>query len=187
MNIPQILNQVYILPYTSLEHFIRCFNEVKYPKSSLLYEEFKRGQNVFLIKEGIVRAYSLRDGRDITFWFGSEGGIVFPMQTFYGNQGEYSTVELLTDCTLYEIPVDKLKRLYATDIHIANWGRRYAEKACIESERMFIRRQFKTSLERYQDLMEECPTVISHVPLGLIASYLGISQVSLSRIRALIK
>ena len=88
---------------------------------------------------------------------------------------------------MYEIDLGRLQDLYRNDIHIANWGRRYAESACIKSEKLFIARQFKTSLERYQELINEYPSIIQRVPLGIIASYLGISQVNLSRIRAQMK
>ena len=88
---------------------------------------------------------------------------------------------------LYELSVDKLHDLYLADIHIANWGRKFAERECIKSEQLFIARQFKTSLERYQDLIADYPDILQRVPLGIIASYLGISQVSLSRIRAKIR
>ena len=91
------------------------------------------------------------------------------------------------DCILYEIVLERLQELYLNDIHIANWGRRYAECACIKSEKLFIARQFKTSLERYRELIGEYPDIVQRVQLGIIASYLGISQVSLSRIRARIR
>ncbi|MSL47046.1 Crp/Fnr family transcriptional regulator, partial [Escherichia coli] len=64
---------------------------------------------------------------------------------------------------------------------------KYAEYACIKSEKLFIARQFKTSLERYQELINEYPSITQRVQLGIVASYLGISQVNLSRIRAQIK
>ena len=85
------------------------------------------------------------------------------------------------------IALERLQELYLNDIHIANWGRRYAECACIKSEKLFIARQFKTSLERYRELIGEYPDIVQRVQLGIIASYLGISQVSLSRIRARIR
>ena len=109
------------------------------------------------------------------------------MQTLFAGLGEYATVELLEDCVLYEIDLERLQDLYRNNIHIANWGRRYAECACIKSEKLFIARQFKTSSERYRELINEYPDIIQRVQLGIIASYLGISQVNLSRIRARIK
>lgn len=83
--------------------------------------------------------------------------------------------------------LNRLQELYASDIHLANWGRKYAEYACIKAEKLFLTRYFKNSQERYQELLSEFPEIIQRVPLGLIASYLNMSQVNLSRIRALIK
>ena len=83
--------------------------------------------------------------------------------------------------------MERLQRLYQSDIHISNWGHRYVEYACIKSEKLFIARQFKTSLERYRELIDEYPDITQRIPLGIIAYYLGISQVSLSRIRARIR
>ena len=138
-------------------------------------------------KEALLHAYTHKSDKKVTFWFGKEGDAIFPLQTLYDNQAGYENIELLEDSALYELSVDKLHNLYLEDIHIANWGRKFAERECIKSEKLFISRQFKTSLERYQELISDYPDILQRVPLGIIASYLGISQVNLSRIRAKIR
>lgn len=187
MNINDIINSIYKLPQISLNTLIASISEVEYPKKFHLHRENKKETKSYFIKKGIARAYAHKDDKEITFWFGQEGDLIFPLQTLFAGLGEYATVELLEDCVLYEIDLERLQDLYRNDIHIANWGRRYAEYACIKSEKLFIARQFKTSLERYQELINEYPDIIQRVQLGIIASYLGISQVNLSRIRAQIK
>lgn len=187
MNINDIINCIYRLPQTSLDTLIASISEVEYPKKFHLHREKKKETKSYFIKKGIARAYAQKGEKEVTFWFGQEGDLIFPLQTLFAGLGEYATVELLEDCVLYEIDLERLQNLYQNDIHIANWGRRYAECACIKSEKLFIARQFKTSLERYQELINEYPNIIQRVQLGIIASYLGISQVNLSRIRAQIK
>ncbi|MEG2100855.1 MAG: Crp/Fnr family transcriptional regulator, partial [Flavobacterium sp.] len=81
----------------------------------------------------------------------------------------------------------KLQKLFEIDIHIANWGRKFAEKELIKTEERLISHQFSNATERYLELLQNNPQLIQRVQLGYIASYLGISQVSLSRIRAEIK
>ena len=184
MNINDIINSIYRLPQASLDTLISSISEVEYPKNFHLHRENKKETKSYFIKEGIVRAYTHKDDKEVTFWFGQAGDLIFPLQTLFAGLEEYATVELLEDCILYEIDLERLQELYLNDIHIANWGRRYAECACIKSEKLFIARQFKTSLERYQELINEYPAIIKRVQLGIIASYLGISQVNLSRIRA---
>ena len=77
-----------------------------------------------------------------------------------------------------------LHELFGKDIHISNWGRKFAEQELLKTEERFISRQLKTSTERYRELMNNNPDLLQRVQLGYIASYLGITQVSLSRIRA---
>ncbi|HUH25654.1 MAG TPA: Crp/Fnr family transcriptional regulator [Flavobacterium sp.] len=142
---------------------------------------------MYFIKKGIVRAYAPMPDREVTFWFGSEGATVVSMNSYVNNKPSYETIELLEDCILYQINSETLQNLYKTDIEIANWGRKFAEDELIKSEERLISLQFKSAKERYLDLIQHHPNLIQRVALGHIASYLGITQVSLSRIRADIK
>jgi CRP-like cAMP-binding protein len=109
------------------------------------------------------------------------------MKSYVEDKPGYESIELLEDCDLYRMETESLRKLFNEDIHIANWGRKLAEAEMIKSEELIISRQFKTSLERYKDIMAYQPELLKRVQLGYIASYLGITQVSLSRIRAEIK
>lgn len=187
MNINNIINSIYRLPQESHDRLVSFISEIEYPKHFHLFRENRKGTKSYFVKQGIVRAYTYKEDKEVTFWLGQEGELIFPLQTLFAGLGEYTNVELLETCILYEIDLERLQDLYLHDINIANWGRKYAEYACIKSEKLFIARQFKTSLERYQELINEYPGITQRVPLGIIASYLGISQVNLSRIRAQIR
>lgn len=184
MDIKDIINCIYELPESSLGLFASSVSEVEYPKGFHLFREGRKGTKVYFIRQGIMRAYSYLGDKEVTFYFGMEGDIMFPLQTLFAGTGDYASVELLEYCSLYEMELPTLQELYRTDIHIANWGRKYAEQACITIEKQYIARQFKTSAERYAELLSAFPGITQRVPLGIIASYLGISQVNLSRIRA---
>jgi CRP-like cAMP-binding protein len=143
--------------------------------------------HVYFIRKGIVRAYATTESNDITFWFGSEGETIVSMKSYVDNKPGYESIELLENCDLYMLETESLRKLFNEDIHIANWGRKFAERELVRTEELIISRQFKTALERYTDLMNQKPDLIKRVQLGHIASYLGITQVSLSRIRAEIR
>lgn len=134
----------------------------------------------------MVRAYIERDN-EVTFWFGKEGQTVISMKSYVEDQPGYETIELLEDCELYELKTENLKKMFSEDVHIANWGRKFAENELIKTEERLISKQFKNASERYLELMKDHPELIQRVQLGHIASYLGITQVSLSRIRAELK
>lgn len=90
----------------------------------------------------------------------------------------------MEDSELYVIKRAKLQQLYNEDIHIANWGRRFAETELLDAEVRVITLLLATATERYRDLLDNQSDLLQRLPLGCIASYLGITQVSLSRIRA---
>lgn len=180
MNIRNIINHIYPLPTHSLDTLVSLITEKEYPKHHLLFRENHKRHKSYFVKKGLARAYSCDDGKEITFCFIKEGDMIF---TFPGFE-KYTNIELLEDCILYEIDMRQLEALYFNDIYIANWGRKYAEHISVQAEKIFIARQFKTSSERYQELLRKFPGITQRVSLGIIASYLGTSQVNLSRIRA---
>jgi CRP-like cAMP-binding protein len=187
MQIQQILNQIHPLPETSQAQLIACINEVDFSKKHLLLKADTIEKKIYFIKKGIVRAYAYQNENEITFWFGKEGETIISMKSYVMNQPSYENIELLEASELYELQTEKLQELFNQDIHIANWGRRFAEQELIKTEERLIARQFSTAAERYEALLKNYPDLLQRVPLGYIASYLGITQVSLSRIRAEIK
>lgn len=118
-----------------------------------------------------------------------EGDIVFSTNNFYGNvKGyEYEMVQLLENSILYAIPVKELETLYFNNIEIANWSRILHQDAFIVNEKRLISRLYKTAEERYIELLQTRPELFQRVNLGYIASYLGISQVTLCHLRNKIK
>lgn len=183
----QIIDEIAKLPEESKILLKKQLSEVTFPKGHILLRAAKVESSIYFIKKGIVRAYANQDGNEITFWFGKEGQAVISMKSYVENLPGYEDIELLENCELVELKMSDLKRLFETDIHIANWGRRFAEKELVKTEERLISRQFRTATERYKELLKDSPDLVQRVQLGHIASYLGITQVSLSRIRAEIK
>lgn len=187
MSIDQILDRIYPVPDCSKQRIKTYISETQFPKGKVLLRANKVEKSIYFIKQGIVRAYSNPVDKEITFWFGKEGDTIISMKSYVANQKGYEDIEALEKCELYELKIEDLRRLFNDDIHIANWGRRFAEQELIRTERRLISRQFQTATERYRELLEDHPDLIQRVQLRHIASYLGITQVSLSRIRADIK
>lgn len=184
MTIREAILLIYPLPETSLQRLMELLEPVQFGKGHILLHADKIEKDVYFIEKGIARAYAEREDSDVTFWFGQEGDIVISMRSYVDRQAGYESIELLEDCLLYRVHSDTLQQLFRTDIDMANWGRRFAEKELIKTEERLISRQFRTATERYQELLLRQPDLLQRVSLGHIASYLGITQVSLSRIRA---
>lgn len=184
MNIEEILEKVSSISNESLGLITNKIKLVSLPKNTILMDTDKIEKKVYFIKKGIARAYTIDDGNEITFWFGKEGDCILSMRSYTFNKPSYETIELLENCELYEIEMRELFNLYSSSLEIANWGRRFAEKELINTEERFISRQIGTAKYRYEKLLTDNPSLINRVQLGYIASYLGISQVTLSRIRS---
>lgn len=184
MDIDNILDNIYPLPEQSKALLKERIYEITYPKAHVLFKLNRIEPKVYFIKKGMVRAFANPGDEEITFWFGKEGDAVISMKNYVENQKGYETIELLEPCDLFEIHTEDLRKLYNSDIHIANWGRKFAEQELVKVEERLISRLCKTALERYQELMDNDPTLLQRVQLAYIASYLGITPVSLSRIRA---
>lgn len=184
MNIDTILDQIFLLPEQSKSVLKNLISEVEFPKDSIIIKAGKVEKTIYFIKKGIVRAFVPQENQDLTFWFGKEGAVVLPMKSYVDNNQNYENIQLLEDCILYQLKIDDLRQLFESDINIANWGRKLAEKELVKTEELFISRQFKTASQRYEELLTKQTEIIQRVQLGYIASYLGITQVSLSRIRS---
>lgn len=170
-------------PGTLLDKLKPLMHEVNYPKETVFLDNAKVEQNLYIIKKGVVRAFINVDGKEVTIWLGMENDVVISMQGYvYGKKG-YEVIELLEDSSLYQINQEQLMALYETDIEVCNWGRQLIEREYIETEQRLIYNLSVSATERYLHLLKRKPGVLKRVQLQYIASYLGISSESLSRIR----
>lgn len=159
------------------------------PKKHVLTSSFLHDPNFYFIERGIARSYCVIDGKEITSWFSTEGDIVFSTNNFYGRRPgyEYEVVQLLEDSVLYAIPVKALEKLYETNLEIANWSRILHQEAFLANEQRLISMLYKSAETRYVKLLQMRPELFRRVNLGYIASFLGMSQVTLCHLRNKIK
>lgn len=101
MDIKEIINQRYAMPDASLGRLQQCLTEVSYPKGFRVLECGKVEKDIFFIKQGIVRAYTSVDGKEITFWVGKEGATLVSMKGYVNDEPGYETMELMEDSVLY--------------------------------------------------------------------------------------
>lgn len=184
MHIDQILDNILPLPASSRSLMLQNIREISFPKGHLLLKAERIEPYFYFLKKGLVRAFTIQGETEVTFWFGKEGDAIISMKSYVSGQKAYESIELLEDSELYQIKSEDLQALYQKDNFLANWGRKLAEQELVRTEELFISRQFRPAASRYTDLLLDNPDLIHRVQLRHIASFLGITQVSLSRIRA---
>lgn len=183
MELPEILDRIYHLPDSSKVQIIKNAREKSFKKGHLLLRAERVEKSIYFVKKGVVRAFAPQAEQEVTFWFGEEGETILSIKSYVERTKGYENIELLADCELYELDFPTLEALYTSDLHIANWGRKLAETEWLKLESRILSSALLSAKERYDRLLTEQPSIIRRVPLKHIASYLGITQVSLSRIR----
>jgi CRP-like cAMP-binding protein len=139
---------------------------------------------LYFLEKGALRGFYNLDGKEITHWFGFENDFVTSFHSFITGAPAVENIQLLEGCSLWAIAKETLTALFNTHHDIERLVRIAYEKYYIRLEERFVNAQFKSATERYEELVQQSPHIIERVPLGFIASYLGISQETLSRIRS---
>lgn len=156
----------------------------RFDKGSYIVEQGKTCKHLYFIKSGFLRGFYYQDnGKEITSWFAFENETVTSMYSFISQKPSFETIEVLEDSTLFEISYQNVQFLFKKYPEFNLIGRILTEKYYIELEERTMSLQFQTATERYLNLLQQQPQLLQKASLGMIASYLGISQETLSRIR----
>lgn len=153
-------------------------------KGHVLVQQNSVCQWVYFIETGLTRTYYYKDGKDITDWLSAEGQFAVSISSFVTQQPDRRIVELLEPSVLWAISHSALEKLYQEHHEIERLGRLLSSHGLLLLQQRFDELHFATASERYRNLMAMNPTLVQRVPLGMVASYLGMSAETLSRMRA---
>ena len=165
---------------TLKEHVSFC----RFPKRHLLIKEGIYCKYAYFIEKGMTRSFWLVDGQEITTSFAWEGSIVFSMDELYYGKVSEEFVETLEEVEAYRIALTDLRHLFETDLEWCNWGRIIHQNEYRRLHQSHKERLTLPARERYEAFKQQFPEVCQRVNLGYIASYLGITLPTLSRLRA---
>lgn len=140
-------------------------------------------KTIYFLKKGVARIYYFKDDIDITESFSFENNIVVRFESLFTGRPSRKAIQVLEDSDLIAINSNELFTLYDKHPDIERLFRKIFEGSLVETVNRVESIQFHTADERYKILIKEAPDLLKRVPLKYIASYLGITPVSLSRIR----
>ncbi len=140
-------------------------------------------KTIYFMKKGVARIYYFKDGIDITERFFFENSIIARVESLFTGKPSRKAIQILEDAEIIAINSTQLFKLYNTYSEIERLFRKIFEAAYVETVNRIEGMQFHSAEERYNALLIEDPNVLMRVPLKYVASFLGITQVSLSRIR----
>lgn len=140
-------------------------------------------KTIYFINKGVARIYYFKDGIDITENFFFENSIIARVESLLTGKLSRKAIQILEDAEIVAIDANQLFKLYDSFPEIERLFRKIFEAGYVDTVNRIEGMQFHTAEERYKTLLTEEPNVLRKVPLKYVASYLGITQVSLSRIR----
>ena len=178
----------YILPFVSFTEKEKgvledAFTFRQVPKKFILTEEGKIARELYFIINGLVRLYYTKDGEEITGFIFREGLFASSYDSFLRQAPSIQTLETLEDCDLLVISHNRLQQLYEELPKMNTVVRKVAEQRFIHAQQVLSSFILDNPEERYRKFAAQHGDLLLRVPHHMIATYLGITPVSLSRIR----
>jgi len=159
------------------------FQEKQVPAKTTLLHEGEIAQNIFFIKKGCVRIWFNNDGKDITFQFFFEEQAVASFESFFTGKPSLFSVESIEPTTIITLNREDFNKINTLYPEIRNGFQDILLQRMSNYAKLFLSRIKNNPRQRYEELLKNNPEIIQRVPQHYIASYLGITPISLSRIR----
>lgn len=182
----ELLHQLQLIYPISLEseHALSSIvKTVNFSKGKLVQEIGRTCKTLYFVKKGVVRIYYFKDAIDITESFEFENAFVARAESLFTGKPSRKAIQAIEATTLIAINSDRLFTLFDTHPDLERMFRKIIETSYVNTVNRVESLQFNTAEERYKSLLKDAPDVLKRIPLKYVASYLGITQVSLSRIR----
>jgi len=137
-----------------------------------------------VVEKGFMRSYSFDpDGNEVTTAFHNNGYPVFEVASFFNRSPSKENIQALIDCQGWTITYEQLNMLFHSVTEFREFGRSILVKGFASLKMRMLSMITETAEERYSSLLKSTPEIFQYAPLKQIASYLGITDTSLSRIR----
>ncbi|PCJ66697.1 MAG: hypothetical protein COA58_04350 [Bacteroidetes bacterium] len=165
------------------ESFISIAKTKKYSKNEYLLNANRSAQKLFFVKSGFMRGFRIQEGNDITHHFYLDNWLATDYESYLtGNRGELY-IQAVVDTTVYEFDKISLYTFFESHEKFEKIRIIQAEDAYLQMVRRLKNFQYMELKERYLELINRNPELFNLVPQRYIASYLGVTPQSLSRLK----
>lgn len=180
------LKQISPIGEESCNSFVAKCKTFNFSKGKYLLKSGQVSQHLYFVKSGIGKVYYLKeDGKEIIDWISDEGNLLTSVSSFLTQTPSVHYVKLIEDSELIGISYADLEGLFSKYHEMERLGRKLTIVALVQLQSRINSMQFETAKKRYENFLIQYPNCINRIPLGDLASFLGMTQVTLSRVRAL--
>jgi CRP-like cAMP-binding protein len=157
---------------------------IPFKKNAIVQPIGQTCRTIYFIRKGALRIFYFKGETDITDSMEFENAFVARAESLISGRPSRKGIQAIEDTELIAINADKLSKLYDEYLELERLFKKIFLNAFMATINRIESLQFHSAETRYANFLKEHPDVLKRVPLKYIASYLGITQVSLSRIRA---
>jgi CRP-like cAMP-binding protein len=182
--IKNYLKSFNILADNEIEDLIRLSTRKDLSKMDYFIREGDVCKEVAFILSGTFRSFYISDkGEEITYCITFPNNFMTGYSSFITGQSTHENIQAITNVELLIIQKNEIDDLAMKNLNWTKFLKIIAEQQYIELEKRIFQLQKSDALQRYSDLIKNQPEYIQNIPLQYLASYLGITQRHLSRIR----
>ncbi len=182
-----VLKSIYQHPAFSekdLNSIFEKHQKLNFKKGDFFLKENDISNDYFILESGVARSFVFDiNNNDITINFFTECDIIIEASSIFQRIPSIENIQAETDCIVWKISYDDFQELFHSIPALTEWGRAWMSYQLFYLKNRSVEMITKSATERYLNLMESKPDVLKFAPLKNVASYLGITDTSLSRIR----
>lgn len=170
---------------TAIDRFGPVLRSRTVDKGTVLHHAGRVGTDLFLVERGLLRSFHLVKDKDVTAHFASENGIVGAVDSIVHGRASRYCIEALEDSRVHVLDHAAMESFLDENPELERIARRITQSLYADLVERFEGMLFLSAKERYDHLLARYPGITTRVSLGHVASYLGMTQETLSRVRAM--
>lgn len=178
------IRTVFPLPSDKATAIAAYFHEKSYERNDLLLKEGRVCNEYHFLCKGFMRAWTTDiAGRNVTTAFYPSGNVVCELFSFFKRTSSLENIQALSDCSSLYLTFAELQEVFHSMPEFREFGRTILVNSYVGLKQRMLSGLHETAEQRYKNLITAAPEIFQYASLKHIASYLGVTDTSLSRIR----
>jgi CRP-like cAMP-binding protein len=177
------LRSIHPLSEALRDHLEDTLKEKKLARKDYLLKAGQICGSIYFVEKGLLRSYYVSDGREISSGFMKEGDVCISAESFFTQKHSRENIQALEDSIVSSISYEELQRIYRDYKEFEKIGRILTEKCYLLSVQRMSGMWMQKSETRFRWLSKYFPDLLQRVPAKYLASYLGMTEVTLSAIK----
>ncbi|WP_312991802.1 Crp/Fnr family transcriptional regulator [Chryseobacterium flavum] len=167
-----------------LDEIFQAHEKKSFQKGDFILEESKTANEYYILESGLARSFvNDFNGNEVTTHFFVENEVIIEVSSLFQRIPSQENIVCITDCECWKCDYNTFQDLFHKIPNLREWGRAWMSKELFDYKQRSVEMFTLSATKRYLNLLEQKPKVVQFAPLKQIASYLGVTDTSLSRIR----